>query len=343
MFAVMLAMALTTAGVSPGLAEAHGPVAPVALDYLARVRSLPPVLDAKVVDGDQRMWLRAPSGETVVVLDYGGAPYLRFSASGVEVNHNSAMWYLNQTPFAAKPPAGLGPRTPPEWKRVSGGHAYGWHDGRLHALATVALGPGASFVGTWRVPIVVDGRSSAISGGLWHAPAPSIVWFWPIVVVLLCVLAAWRVRRPEVDRGAARLLGLGALAAVGIAAVGRGLHGRPSVSVLALLGLAAILVFVGWGFFRVCLGCAGAFTYFGIAVAGLWEGFGLLPTLTRGFVLIALPAFLARLAAVVSLAAAVGLLVLVFRLYELNDESPGDRRDSAAELEGEDEDAWELA
>jgi hypothetical protein len=343
MFALVLAVALTSAGVSPGLAEAHGPVAPVALDYLARVRSLPAGLDAKVVDGDQRMWLRAPSGETVVVLDYGGAPYLRFSGAGVEVNHNSAMWYLNQTPFAAKPPAGLGPRTPPKWKRVSGGHTYGWHDGRLHALATVALNPGASFVGTWRIPILVDGRSSAISGGLWHAPAPSIVWFWPIAVLLLCVLAAWRIRRPEVDRGTARLLGLGALAAIAIAALGQAFHGRPSVSVVQLLELAAILAFVGWALFRVCLGRAGAFTYFGIAVVGLWEGFELLPTLTHGFVLIALPAFLARVAAVVSLGAAVGLLVLVFRLYDLQDEPPAESRDSPAELEGEDEDAWELA
>ena len=343
MFALGLIVALGAAGVSPGVAEAHGPVAPVALDYLARVRSLPPGLDAKVVDGDQRMWLRAPRGETVLVLDYDGAPYLRFSGAGVEVNHNSAMWYLNQTPFAWSPPAGLGPRTPPKWRRVSGGHEFGWHDGRLHALATVALNPGASFVGTWRIPILVDGRSSAISGGLWHAGAPSIVWFWPIVVLLLCVWAAWRVRRPEVDRRVARLLGLGALAAIAIAEVGRGLHGRPSVSVVQLLQLAAVLAFVGWGLFRVGLGRAGAFTYFAIALVALWEGFELITTVTHGFVLIALPAFLARAAAVVALGTAAGLIVLMFRLYDVQTEPAADRGDSPVELKGEDEDAWELA
>ena len=343
MFAFVLAVALTAAGVSPGLAEAHGPVAPVALDYLARVRSLPPGLDAKVVDGDQRMWLHAPARETVVVLDYAGAPYLRFSRSGVEVNHNSAMWYLNQTPFAQTPPAGLGPRSPVKWQSVGGGHDYGWHDGRLHALATVALGPGVSFVGTWRVPILVDGRSSAISGGLWHAGAPSIVWFWPFVVLLLCVLAAWRVRRAEVDRWTARLLAVGALAAIATAALGRQLHGRPSVSAFQLVELGAILAFVGWGVFRVGSPRAGAFTCFAIAVVALWEGLGLIPTLTNGFVLIALPAFVARVAAVVALGTAVGLIMLLLRLYDLQDESSADRRDSAAELEGEDEDAWELA
>lgn len=343
MFALVLTAVLAITGLSPGLAEAHGPVAPVALDYLARVRSLPPSLDANVVDGDQRMWLSAPPSETVVVLDYAGAPYLRFSRSGVEVNHNSAMWYLNQTPFAATPPPGLGRRTPPKWKRVSGGYQYGWHDGRLHALATVALNPGASFVGTWRIPILVDGRSSAISGGLWHASPPSIVWFWPIVVLLLCALAAWRVRRPQVDRRVAWLLALGALGAIVIAGLGRQLHGRPSVSVFALVELGLILAFVGWGLFRVGMGRAGAFTYFAIAVVSLSEGFGLIPTLTNGFVLIALPAFVARVATVLALGTAVGLIVLLFRLYDLQDESPADRDVTAAELEGEDEDAWELA
>ncbi len=343
MLALVLVAAVAAPWVFPGSAEAHGPVAPVALDYLARVRSLPAGLVAKVVDGDQRMWLQAPPGETVVVLDYGGAPYLRFTRSGVEVNHNSTMWYLNQTPFALTPPAGLGARTAPKWESVGVGHEYGWHDGRLHALATVALNPGASFVGTWRIPIRVDGRSSAISGGLWHAPAPSIVWFWPIAVLLLCVLAAWRVKRPDVDRRVARLLGISALAAIAVAGLGRELHGRPSVSAFQLLQLAAILAFVGWGLFRVGSGRAGAFTYFAIALVALWEGFGLLPTLTNGFVLIALPAFVARVAAVVALGTAAGLILLLFRLHDLQHESAADGRDPAAELEGEGEDAWELA
>jgi hypothetical protein len=73
------------------------------------------------------------------------APYLRFSRTGVEVNQNSAMYYLNQAPVAGTPPPNLSPDTAPSWQRVSGGHDYGWHDGRLHALATVALVPGASY------------------------------------------------------------------------------------------------------------------------------------------------------------------------------------------------------
>ena len=40
---------------------------------------------------------------TVVVLDYRGAPYLRFSRSGVDVNQASSMYYLNQTPAETPP------------------------------------------------------------------------------------------------------------------------------------------------------------------------------------------------------------------------------------------------
>jgi hypothetical protein len=335
-------VALATAGAFPVSAMAHGPVAPVALDYLARVASLPAGLNAKVVDGDQRMWLQVPASETVVVLDYAGAPYLRFSVSGIEVNQNSAMYYLNQTPFAQTPPPGLGPKTPPKWHSVSGGHAHGWHDGRLHALATVALRPGVSFAGTWRVPILVDGRSSVIAGGLWYAPAPSIVWFWPIVVLLLCVLAAWRVRRPGLDRQTARLLALVALAAVTVSALGKGLHGRPALSAAQLVELVAVLALLAWALVRVLFRRPGFFTYSVIAVVALWEGLTLIPVLTNGFVVIALPAFLARVPAVLAIGTAAALILMVFRLHDLQEESPADSPESRSERDPEDVDAWAL-
>jgi hypothetical protein len=318
----------------PGVAEAHGPVAPIASSYLARVTNVPPGVDAKVVDGDQRMWLRAVPGERVVVLDYRGAPYLRFARSGIEVNQNSAMYYLNQTPVAETPPPDLTRTTPPRWQRVSGAHDYGWHDGRLHALATVALSPGVAFVGRWSIPVLIDGHIASISGGLWHANSPSIVWFWPIVVLLLCVLAAWRVRHPGVDRWTARVLGFAALAAAATTAVGWGLHGRPTVSILQLVELGIVAAFVLWGLVRVLSGRAGYFSYFVIALVALWEGALLIPTLV--------PAFVARVAAVLGLGAGVGLLLLVFRLSDLGQRSRSGSRARVEERE-EDDDAWELA
>ncbi|MGH3744994.1 MAG: hypothetical protein ACRDTP_09065, partial [Mycobacteriales bacterium] len=86
--------------VLPGTASAHGPVAPVATGYLAKVRAAPAGFDAKIVDGYVRMWLRVPARETTVVLDYRGAPYLRFSPAVVAVNRHSEMFYLNMTPVA---------------------------------------------------------------------------------------------------------------------------------------------------------------------------------------------------------------------------------------------------
>lgn len=313
--ALLLAIlgALTASGAVPAAARAHGPVAPIATSYLAKVGRLPGGLDAQIIDGDQRMWLRTAPRSTVVVLDYRGAPYLRFSPSGVEVNQNSAMYYLNQTPVAESPPSSLSNQSPPRWQRVSDGHAYEWHDGRLHALASVALAPGASYVGRWRIPLLVDGRPEAIAGSLWHADAPSIVWFWPIVVVFTCAMAAWRVRRAELDVRVARALGAAALIATAVAGLGRELHGRPDVSVLQLITLALILGFVAWGLRRVLVGPLGWFSLFAISALAIWEGVNLLPTLLNGFVLAAVPAFLARTAAVLALGSGAALLPLVFR------------------------------
>ncbi len=300
----------------PAAARAHGPIAPVASDYFAKPLQVPAGLEAKVVDGDLRMWLSVPADQAVVVLDYRGAPYLRFSRSGVAVNRNSSMYYLNQTPFAQTPPANLTARTPPSWHGVAGGHSYEWHDGRLHALASVALTPGVSFVGRWNVPMRVGGRLTAIDGGLWHADHPSIVWFWPIVVLLACVLAARRVRRRDLDFLLARVLATVGLIAVAIAGLGLQLHGRPTVSILQIVELAFILAFVGWGLWRAVLHRPGYFTAFLVAVGAIWAGGVLIPTLLHGFVLIALPAFLARTVTVICLATGAGLLLLVLRLFD---------------------------
>ncbi|HWF55936.1 MAG TPA: hypothetical protein VG223_14965 [Solirubrobacteraceae bacterium] len=297
----------------PAAAQAHGPVAPVATSYLARIHSVPPGLQAKIVDGYVRMWLQAPAADTVVVPDYQGAPYLRFDRSGVAVNENSTMYYLNQVPAAATPPADLSRTTPPRWVRISGGHSYEWHDGRLQALASVQIAPGVTDLGVWTVPLIVNGRATAISGELDHAGAPSIVWFWPIVVLLACVLAAWRLGRPELDARLTRAFAVVALVATALAALERGLHGRPGVSVLQLVELAVVLGFVGWAMARLRAPRPGVVVPFAIAFVALWEALNLLPALVRHYVLLALPAFPVRVTAVLCLGSGLAILLLVFR------------------------------
>ncbi len=207
-----MALAIVAAGVAvvlaPGVASAHGPVAPIATSYLAKVSQLPAGLRATVVDGDQRLWLAVAPDETVVVLDPRGAPYLRFTRSGVEVNENSVTYYTNLIP-AEPAPGGLTATTVPRWAPAGAGHTYNWHDGRLHALATIAISPGQSYVGRWSIPVRVNGRPTVIAGGLYYAAGPSIVWFWPILVAIACTLAAVRLRREQLDARVARLAGRG--------------------------------------------------------------------------------------------------------------------------------------
>jgi hypothetical protein len=327
--------------IAAAAAAAHGPVNPAASSYLATVRQAPRGVDAKVVDGDQRMWLQAAPALTVVVLDYRGAPYLRFSPRGVEVNHNSSMYYLNQVP-AQLVPADVGPHTPPHWFAASGGHAYNWHDGRLHALAATARAPGARYVGRWSIPVRVDGRPSVIAGGLTYAPDPSLVWFWPIVVAIACVFAGLRLRRREFDIEIARGLGLTAMIAFVVAATGEQLHGRPNVSVGQLIVLVLLLTFAAWAVHGLILGRHGWFGFFLISLAALFEGATLVGVLVHGFVLIALPPFVARAAVVVCLAAGAALLPLIFRLADQSNRrravTAGHRE---AEPELEDDPAWE--
>jgi hypothetical protein len=256
------------------------------------------------------------------------------------------MYYLNQVP-AQVPSTNIAPNSPPHWSRVSGGPAYSWHDGRLHALAATALPPGATYTGHWTIPVRLDGAVGAIGGGLYHAADPSLVWLWPIVVVLACVFAALRVHLSELDVRLARGLGFAALVAFLITGAGQQLHGRPTVSVGQLIVFTVLLAFGVWALRRLVLRRHGWVTFFAIAVAAIWEGASSITVLLDGFVLLALPSFLARAAVVTCLAAGLGLLPLVFRMAERPargarqtsgsaDEAPED------ELDWEDEPAWEL-
>ncbi len=242
---------------NPALAAAHGPVAPVATSYRAEIRSVPARLQAKVVDGYVRIWLRVPGSDRLVVLDYRGAPYLRFTRGGVQVNRNSEMYYLNQTPYAWAVPSGLTRTTRPHWLAVSGGHDYEWHDGRLQALASIALPPGTSYVGRWSIPIEVNGQRTAITGGLWHADSPSIR------LVLAARGTARLLRWPRgecevtcLDRCVTRTLGVTALIALSLACAGRELHGRPDVSIFQYVELTLVLAFAIWELGRVLSGRA---------------------------------------------------------------------------------------
>jgi len=323
--AAVLASIAAVAGVLPGRASAHaGLTAPAATSFVARIGSVPAGLEARVVDGDQRLWLRAAPGLTAYVLGFEGEAYLRFSPAGVAVNVHSPAYYLNR-PRPLAVPRGLGPATVPLWKQVSHGHVYEWHEDRLHSLAAAARTPGSSYVGRWTIPVLADGRMTSITGGLWHADAPSRVWFWPVLVVLGCLAAVLRLRDPRLDAIAAAALAAAGLGAATLGRLGRELYGRPTVSTGQLLLVAltcAVAAALALLYLRpVWRAPAGAV----IAALAIYQGLALGGTLLHGFVLSVLPPWLERAAAATSLAAGVGLLVVViagsaFRGGEAQDE-----------------------
>ncbi len=303
---------------------AHGPVAPVATSFLARVRQAPAGVHAKVVDGDLRMWLDVAPAETVEVLDYRGAPYLRFSASGVYVNERSEMYYLNQVP-SVPPPKGSSPSAVPRWHRVGSGHEYNWHDGRIAALTATAIAPGASYVGAWSISVLVNGHLEAISGGLYHAPNPSPVWFWLIAVLVGCLLAAWRLDRAALDAAVGRVLAVLLLAAIAAGGAARQLYGRPGVPTSEVLLVAVLAAFAALGIALTVLRRSGYLLQIVIACVALWVGLELLPTLLHGFALTAGPPLLARVTAVVCLGGCADLVLLGVRaaLSQPQDALPG--------------------
>jgi hypothetical protein len=311
-----VAAALTGFAILPAAAAADGPVAPTATNYLARVTDAPAGIDAQVVNAYLNLWVRVPARSRVTIVDFRGAPWVRFTPDGVAINRNSQEYYLSQVPVPAVPPKGLTRATPPAWIHVSSGHVYAWREGRLHALATIALAPGQRYVGSWRIPVIVNGHDGVIRGSVLHTGPPSIVWFWPVLVLLGCALAAWRLRSPELDRRLSVWLAVVLLALVAVGMGGKYLHGSPSVNVGNVVLLLVTLLVLGAVADRLIARRFGAPPLLVTAVIALWAGVTLLPVLTHGYALVALPILVVRVIAVALLGGALSLALFAVRMLD---------------------------
>jgi hypothetical protein len=311
-----LVAAVVLCATLPAAAAADGPVTPTATNYLARVTHVPAGVEAKVVDEYLNLWMRVPPAAHVTVLDFGGAPWVRFTPAGVAINHNSPEYYYSQVPVPAVAPKGLTRTTPPRWITVSTGHTYQWREGRLHALATIALAPGETYVGKWHIPLTVNGHAATITGGIWHRGPPSFVWFWPVLVLIACALAAWRVHSAELDRRLSRLIALLLLACVAIGMGGKYLHGSPGVTAGSVVLLVITLAVEGAIAGRLLSGRSGGPLLIFTAVVALWAGLTLLPVLTHGYALVALPLFLVRVVAAALLGGAISLALFGVRALD---------------------------
>ncbi len=308
--AIALAAAIVAAFLLPATASAHvGRVPQAATNYLARISSVPTGLEARIVDGDQGIWMRAKPSLTVVVTGLRGEPYLRFSSAGVAVNTQSATWFLNRV-YPQVVPRGISSSTPPEWKRVTSGHSWTWHDGRLHAAVLAAHPSGNAYLGRWVVPLVIDGHGAAIRGGLWQSASASLLWFWPLLLVAACIPALLKLREARLEAQVGAALVVLALVSSTVARLGRELYGRPTVSswqlvlvgitALFAVGLAALYSRREW---RMLAGLV-------IGIVAGYQGAVLVSTLRDGWVLAALPAWLERTATALSLATGVALVVV---------------------------------
>jgi hypothetical protein len=318
---LLLAVAATLAAPTP--AAAHIKSGTLSTDFEARVgrfRPAAPALTARVLDGDQRLELRVASANVVVVLGIEGEPFLRFSPTGVEANLASPTAATARVISASE--AVVSSRT--RWRRVSRAHVLAWHENRLRPMPVVRNGSTRSRqVATWSIPLVVDGRRTALVGAEWYAAGPP-VWPWLLAGALLLAAAgvgAYRLST-RIQRLVASVLlpiavGAMLLGWFGILLAGRVtllavLFGIAFAAASALLLLAAVAAVRGAAQLGV-MALLGAFT----ATFALPE----LPVFGHGFVLSWLPAFTARLAVASAVvggtATAIVCIPAVIELFDL--------------------------
>jgi len=298
----------------PAAASAHvGTSAPVATNFAARIVGFRPpagALEAKIVDGDRMLWLRVPATVTVVVPGVLGEPLLRFDRRGVWLNLRSPTAQTDRIDrFDLRPSAD--PRARPLWHRLTGGHAYAWHEHRLHALEPLARGRAAAgTLGPWSVTVLVDGRRHSLDGLLDYRPGPG--WTW---LALACALAAASSAGTLLARGRgpalAVALGFAATLLIWAVRLGRELYGRPDVGPAGYLA-AALTCAVG---VALLLGLRHTdrdvrlFTAFVAGFGSLYEGLTMLPVLTHSTALSVLPSNAARVMVVLILGLGTGALV----------------------------------
>jgi hypothetical protein len=186
-------------------AWAHGRGATVALDYRVTVASPPASgVRASILDGDRSLRLQLAAARTLVVLGDLREPMLRFREGVWEVNESSPTAQADRLVVHARP----------GWRQVARGSAFAWHE---HRLAPPPYS-GGSFgpVARWSVPLVVDGRRTAV-GGVFERVRRPRWWLWLGATLVLAAAA-----------GAALARGPG--------------HGAgPAVAAVVVAGAAAIL------------------------------------------------------------------------------------------------------
>jgi hypothetical protein len=306
---------------APGAASAHLRTSRDAVDYRASVLPFDEPLRVRVYPADLALGLTLLGAHRVVVLGYLGEPFLRLEPQGMFVNAASP------TAAGAKLARPRAPSSRPLWVLRSHRPSAIWHDARVRGL------PRGITNGTWRVPLLVDGRRTRLGGTLQRVSAPA-AWPWIAAGAGFAAALALALRRRTLIRPATVWLGVLAAGAAVLSAIGFATASSASQGAWieganeAVVALAATVFLIRGSSNTRAL--AGGF----LGLLALAIGLTKLPVLLHGIVLSALPGNLARLAVVVAIgagaaAATLGLVVFfdVLERYEeepqlLRDESP---------------------
>ncbi len=252
-------------------------------------RQIPAGLEAKVVDGDLRMWLQVRAERD------GGRPRLprrpvpALLARG-RAGQPELVDVLPQPGPGRAVPTDLTAADAAELAPVSGGHDYEWHDGRLHALATIALAPGGHVrrpldgPGPRRRRACRDRRRALATPTTRRSSGSGRSWSRSPACWRDCACAA-----AELDLRIARGLAISGAdrdrrspPPACSCTAGRRLR-RPAVV------LAVMLAFVGWGVSGAWCAAATDGSVLPDRPRGAVGGASLIGMLLHGFVLIALP------------------------------------------------------
>lgn len=183
----------------PAAARAHGEGGRATgfTSTVERVTPATPGVELRVLDGDDRLFLRNETSGEVIVLGYDEEPYLRFVDDAVYRNVRSPAVYLNADRYAlGEVPESADPDAAPVWRLVKAGTAHEWHDHRIQWMSTIApdeirANPDTpTHVFDWQVPITVDGRPATIAGSLDYAPVDDGPTVWVLVAASLPIVAA---------------------------------------------------------------------------------------------------------------------------------------------------------
>lgn len=283
----------------------------------------------QVLGGDGLLHVRTDGGAEVVVTGYDDEPFLRVGPDGVFENRNSPATYLNADRFAnGTVPPEVDAAAAPDWRRLSDGTRWQWHDHRIHWMAptppaAVRNRPGVEQrILEWTVPFEADGQALEAHGVLQYVPPPP-VWPWllgaavvltlPIGIALLGGVGARQVLRTLVVVTVATA-GAGLVVAVGDALATPASVGANAWAIFQTAAPAAIAVALAWTTWRPASSDDGARPESTLVVAAVIiafaGGIARLSQLTSSQVINVLPTLVVRSVAAASLAVVVPAVVV---------------------------------